>query len=81
MLYSKKNYALMGASVLLILVGFLLMAGGKSTDPTAFSPEIFSAQRIVVAPIICVLGFVLMIYAILAGGTRGHHQGGGEDAA
>lgn len=81
MLYSKKNYALMGASVLLILVGFLLMAGGKSTDPTAFSPEIFSAQRIVVAPIICVLGFVLMIYAILVGGTRGHHQEGGEDAA
>ena len=81
MLYSKKNYAMMGASVLLILVGFLLMAGGKSTDPTAFSPEIFSAQRIVVAPIICVLGFVLMIYAILAGGTRGHHQEGGEDAA
>lgn len=81
MLYSKKNYALMGASVLLILVGFLLMAGGKSTDPTAFSAKIFSTQRIVVAPIICVLGFVLMIYAILAGGTRGNHQKGGEDAA
>ena len=81
MLYSKKNYALMGASVLLILVGFLLMAGGKRTDPTALSAEIVSAQRIVVARIICVLGFVLMIDAILAGGTRGHHQKGGEDAA
>lgn len=65
MLYSKKNYLLMGASLLLILIGFILMSGGQSEDPTAFSPEIFSSRRIVVAPIICLSGFILMIYAIL----------------
>lgn len=78
MLYSKKNYVLMGSSVALIILGFLLMAGGKSTDPVAFSPEIFSTQRIVVAPIVCVLGFILMIYAILAGGTDSPKQEGGK---
>lgn len=65
MLYSKKNYLLMGCSVLLILVGFLLMSGGGSEDPTAFNPEIFSDRRIVLAPIVCLVGFLLMVYAIL----------------
>ncbi len=37
MLYSKKNYLLMALSALLILVGFVLMSGGQSEDPTAFT--------------------------------------------
>ena len=41
MLYSKKNYLLMALSALFILVGFILMSGGQSEDPTVFSPEIF----------------------------------------
>ena len=57
MLYSKKNYLLMALSALLILVGFVLMSGGQSEDPTAFSAEIFSDRRIVVAPIVCLIGF------------------------
>lgn len=65
MLYSKKNYLLMALSALFILVGFILMSGGQSEDPTAFSPEIFSSRRIVVAPIVCLVGFCLMVYAIL----------------
>ena len=65
MLYSKKNYLLMALSALFILVGFILMSGGQSEDPTAFSPEIFSSRRIVVAPIACLIGFCLMVYAIL----------------
>ena len=65
MLYSKKNYLLMALSALFILVGFILMSGGQSEDPTAFSPEIFSSRRIVVAPIVCLIGFYLMVYAIL----------------
>ena len=65
MLYSTKNYLLMALSALFILVGFILMSGGQSEDPTAFSPEIFSSRRIVVAPIVCLIGFCLMVYAIL----------------
>ncbi len=78
MLYSKKNYLLMGASLLLILIGFILMSGGQSEDPTAFSPEIFSSRRIVVAPIICLAGFILMIYAILVKPTQAKKE---EEAA
>lgn len=78
MLYSKKNYLLMGASLLLILIGFILMSGGQSEDPTAFSPEIFSSRRIVVAPIVCLAGFILMIYAILVKPTQAKKE---EEAA
>ena len=65
MLYSNKNYLLMALSALLTLVGYGLMSAGQSEDPTAFSAEIFSDRRIVVAPIVCLIGFCLMVYAIL----------------
>ncbi len=65
MLYGKKNYVLMASSVLLIIVGFMLMSGGGSVDGVTYNPDIFSPRRVVIAPIVCVAGFVLMIYAIL----------------
>lgn len=65
MLYNKINYLLIALSVLLILVGFALMSGGGSSNPQVFNEEIFSAQRIRVAPIVCVVGFGLMIVGIL----------------
>lgn len=65
MLYTKTNYLLMGLSVVLIILGFILMSGGGSSDANVFNEEIFSPTRIRSAPIVCVLGFGLMIYAIL----------------
>ena len=43
----------------------MLMRGGGAQDPTGFNPEIFSSRRIVVAPAVTVIGFVLMIFGIL----------------
>lgn len=65
MIYNKKNYILMIVSVLIIIVGFVLMSGGGSKNSMDFNPEIFSFRRIVLAPIVCVSGFFLMVYAIL----------------
>lgn len=70
MTYSKYNYLLVALSVAIIIVGFALMSGGGSTDPETFNPEIFSTRRIVVASIVCLSGFLLMIYAILASPKR-----------
>ena len=47
-----------------MVIGFLLMVGPNSTD-TTFEPDIFSARRTKVAPVICLLGFVSMIYAVV----------------
>ena len=62
--FGKDNSILIGVSIVLIIIGFVLMSGGGSTDGVTFNPEIFSARRIVVAPVITVIGFLLMIFAI-----------------
>jgi hypothetical protein len=61
----KENYRLMAVGFALIVVGFILMAGGGSDDPYVFNPDIFSFRRLTVAPIILLIGFVLEIYAIM----------------
>ena len=57
------------SGVALIIIGYILMAGGGSTDPEVFNPEIFSARRIVVAPIIILAGLLIEIYAIMNTGN------------
>ncbi|MDD6210242.1 MAG: DUF3098 domain-containing protein [Bacteroidales bacterium] len=63
--FGKRNYLLMAVSVVLLILGFVLMSGGGSTNPDVFNPEIFSSVRIKVAPLIVMIGFVLMVFAIL----------------
>jgi uncharacterized membrane protein len=63
--FSKKNYYLMLAGLFLICLGYLLMIGGESDNPEIFNPEIFSFRRITLAPMVCLLGFVTIIYAIM----------------
>jgi len=48
----------------LIVVGYLLMAGPGSTDQQ-FNPSIFSTRRIVVAPALCLAGYLLIIVGII----------------
>lgn len=61
----KENYKLMAIGFAIIVIGFILMAGGGSDDPNVFSPDIFSFRRITLAPIILVIGFAFEIYAIM----------------
>ena len=62
--FDKVNFILLAAGMLVVILGFVLMAGGGSTDE-AYDPEIFSAMRIKVAPVMCFIGFVSMVYAII----------------
>jgi preprotein translocase subunit Sss1 len=61
----KRNFAYIAAGVGILIIGFLLMAGGKSQNPETFNPEIFSFRRITLAPIIVVGGFGFIIWAIM----------------
>lgn len=63
--FKKKNYILLISGLVLILLGIFLMIGGESEDPTKFSDEIFNFQRLTLAPILIVSGFVLEIFAIM----------------
>ncbi len=62
--FDKKNFILLAIGMVVIIIGFLLMSGPGSTE-TTFEPDIFSTRRIVVAPVVCFLGFIFMIYGIL----------------
>lgn len=64
-LFNKKNYTLLLIGIVFIVIGFLLMMGGGSDDPTVFNKEIFSFRRITIAPIMILIGFVIEIYAIM----------------
>lgn len=63
--FGKENFILIAVAVLFIVIGFVLMSGGGSTDEVSFNPEIFSTRRIVVAPLVTMFGFLLMIAGIL----------------
>ena len=65
----KINYILIAVGVVIIIAGLLLMTGPSSTE-THFEPDIFSTRRIVVAPLVCFVGFVFMIFAIMFRGKK-----------
>ena len=65
-LFDKHNYLLMAIGLVLIIVGYLLMSGGRSNDPNVFDAEaIYSFRRITLSPFIIVLGLVIEAYAIM----------------
>ncbi|MFK7755548.1 MAG: DUF3098 domain-containing protein [Flavobacteriales bacterium] len=63
--FGKKNYLFLLISLVVIILGFVLLSGGGSEDPSGFSEEIFSARRLYVAPIVILAGYFLVIYAIM----------------
>ncbi len=63
---SKENYKWLIVGFVIILLGFILMIGGKSEDPTVFNEEeIFSFRRITLAPMVVLAGFIFEIWAIM----------------
>ncbi len=62
--FDRMNYILLAIGMAVVIIGFLLMSGPGSNE-TAYNPDIFSVRRIKVAPVVCLLGFVSMIYAVV----------------
>ena len=62
--FDKTNFILLAVGMAVIILGFLLMTGPGSTEGY-FEPDIFSVRRVKVAPVVCLAGFVFMIYGIL----------------
>lgn len=61
----KKNYMMMLIGLVIVILGYALMSGGGSADPNEFSPELFSARRITVAPFVVLFGYAFIGYAIM----------------
>lgn len=64
-IFQRKNYLFMFVGLVLIALGFILMAGGGSDDPNVFNEEIYNFRRIRLAPTLVLLGLAVEIYAIL----------------
>ena len=65
-LFTKENYKWMLIGLVIMAIGFFLMAGGKSANPNVFNDkEIYSPMRITIAPILIVGGLLIEIFAIM----------------
>lgn len=73
--FGKVNFIMIGVSMVIVVIGFLMMIGASSTEGN-FNQEIFSASRISVAPIVCLVGFVSIIAGIM---YRGKEQKPSEE--
>lgn len=62
--FDRTNFIMLAVGMAVVIVGFVLMSGSGS-DVTAFNPDIFSVRRIKVAPVVCLIGFVSMIFAVM----------------
>ena len=62
--FVMSSRGILMTACVLIIVGYVLMAGPGSTEQ-AFNPDIFSPRRIVVAPILCLAGYLLIVVGIL----------------
>lgn len=61
---NKKNYIILIIGSILIIAGYILMSGEGSTL-AAYNPDIFSGTRIRIAPLLCLLGYLLNVFGIL----------------
>jgi len=62
--FDKVNFILLAVGMLIVVIGFLLMTGPGSSN-TVYESDIFSVRRVKVAPVVCLFGFVSMIYAVM----------------
>ncbi len=65
MALEKENYKLLAIAFAIVVLGFLLMMGGRSDDPNVFNEAVYSFRRITLAPMVVLFGFLFGIYAIM----------------
>lgn len=59
------NFVLIAVSVVMIILGFAVMAIGPGSTADHFEPEIFSTRRLIIGPSVAFLGFCFMVVAIM----------------
>lgn len=62
--FDRTNFLLMAIGFAIVIIGFILMSGAGSVEQ-AYNPDIFGVRRIKVAPVVCFIGFISLIYAVI----------------
>ena len=63
--FGKNNYKMLLIGIGIVAIGMLCMIGGASDDPNKMSETIFDFQRLTLAPILIIAGYVVVLLAIL----------------
>lgn len=72
--FDKQNYIFLLAGLGFLGLGFILLIGGGSDDPKVFNPAIFNFQRMTIAPILIMIGYLIEVYAIMKRPTTSNEQ-------
>ena len=62
--FGKKNFIFLAVGMAIVILGFILMLGGSSSEQV-YNPDIFSVRRVKIAPVMCFIGFISMIAAVM----------------
>ena len=65
MAVTRKGLKLLLAGLLVMVAGFILMTGGRSSDPAVFNYAMFDFRRLVAAPIVICAGIIIEVVAIM----------------
>jgi len=75
---SPKNVRFVLIGLIVMVAGYILMSGGGSSDPDVFNPEIFNFRRLVIAPLLVIIGIVIVIVAIMKKPREDKDDKGGQ---
>jgi uncharacterized membrane protein YhdT len=75
---APKNVRFVLIGLIVMVAGYILMAGGGSSDPDVFNPEIFNFRRLVIAPLLVIIGIVIVIVAIMKKPREDKDDKGGQ---
>ena len=65
MAITPKGLKYLLAGLVVMVSGYILMAGGGSDDPEVFNYAMFDFRRMVVAPVVIISGIIIEIVAIM----------------
>jgi hypothetical protein len=64
--FNPQNYKWLYIGLAINILGYILMIGGGTDDPTKFDADVlFSTTRIKIAPILIVAGYVVILFSIM----------------
>ncbi len=70
-LLQKENLKWIGIGLAILIIGYLVMLGGRGDDPNVFDDKkMYSFMRITLGPILICLGFGVQMYGILKGSPK-----------
>ena len=70
----SKNVKLILAGLIVMVSGYILMIGGGSSDPDVFNYAMFDFRRLVLSPLLVILGIVIIIISIMGKKTKGGEE-------